>query len=95
MAILQSMIHGRGTSNELSSGAGLTLQKLTRARRELVGERTTTQNLIRMRLDHIFREFQGKAYGKTESVSMFNHLVIYLERHLSISCGTIRIQLIF
>src|SRR4051794_3938821 len=29
MAILQSMIHGRGTSNELSSGTILTLQKLT------------------------------------------------------------------
>jgi transposase len=88
MAILQSMIHGRGTSNELSSGTILTLQKLTRARRELVGERTTTQNLIRMRLDHIFREFQGKSVwenGKRKHVQPFSHLFgkapLYFMRH--------------
>ncbi|WP_026574336.1 IS110 family transposase [Bacillus sp. UNC438CL73TsuS30] len=88
MAILQSMIHGRGTSNELSSGAVLTLQKLTRARRELVGERTTTQNLILMHMDHIFREFQGKSVwenGKRKHVQPFSKLFgkapLYLMRH--------------
>lgn len=88
MAIVQSMIHGRGTSNELASGDVLSLQKLTRARRELVGERTTTQNLIRMHLDHIFREFQGKSVwvkGKREKVEPFSNLFgkapLYLMRH--------------
>lgn len=88
MAILQSMIHGRATSNELSSGAVLTLQKLTRARGELVGERTTTQNLIRVRLDHIFREFQGKSVWENEKrkhVQPFSHLFgkapLYFMRH--------------
>jgi transposase len=61
MAIVQSMIHGRGTSNVLSAGAFHSLQKLTRARCELVGERTSIQNLIRGHVDHIFQEFQGKS----------------------------------
>lgn len=88
MAIVQSMIHGRGTSNELASGDVLTLQKLTRARRELVEERTETQNLIRMHLDHIFREFQGKSVwvnGRRKHVAPFSKLFqkspLYLMRH--------------
>jgi len=88
MAIVQSMIHGRGTSNELSSGDILTLQKLTRARRELVGEQTTTQNLIRVHMDHIFREFQGKSIwknGTREHVKPFSKLFgkapLYLMRY--------------
>nr|WP_309098487.1 transposase [Fredinandcohnia onubensis] len=77
MAILQSIIHGRGTSNELPSGDILTLRKLTRARRELVNERTQTQNHIRMHMDHIFREFQGKSVwvnGRRETVKPFSDL---------------------
>jgi transposase len=88
MAIVQSMIHGRGTSNELSTGDVHSLQKLTRARRELVGERTSTQNLIRVHLDHIFREFQGKSMwinGKREHITPFSTLFgkapRYLMRH--------------
>jgi transposase len=88
MAIVQSMIHGRGTSNELSSGDVLTLQKLTRARRESVGERTATQNLIRMHMDHIFREFQGKSVwrkGKRKHVqpfsSLFGKSALYIMRN--------------
>lgn len=88
MAILQSIIHGRGTSNELPSGDILTLRKLTRARRELVNERTETQNLIRMHMDHIFREFQGKSVwveGKREHVKplseFFGKSSLYLMRH--------------
>jgi transposase len=88
MAIVQSMTHGRGTSNELSSGEVLTLQKLTRARRELVGDRTSTQNLIRMHIDHIFREFQGKSIwenGKRIHVqpfsTMFGKAPLYFMRH--------------
>ncbi|MCL6574036.1 MAG: IS110 family transposase, partial [Bacillus sp. (in: Bacteria)] len=88
MAIVQSMIYGRGTSNELSTGDVHSLQKLTRARRELVGERTSTQNLIRVHLDHIFREFQGKSMwinGKREHITPFSTLFgkapRYLMRH--------------
>lgn len=77
MAIIQSLIHGRGTSNELRSGSLGALQKLTRARRELVDERTSTQNLIRMHLDHVFREFQGISVwkdGKRKHVKPFSKL---------------------
>ncbi|WP_338453190.1 transposase [Niallia oryzisoli] len=88
MAIVQSMIHGRGTSIELSTGSVHNHQKLTRARRELVDERTATQNLIRVHLDHIFREFQGKSVwvnGKRKHVQPFSKLFgkapRYLMRH--------------
>ena len=77
MAILQSMINGRGTFNELPSGSVHSLQKLTRARRELVNERTSTENLIRVHMDHIFREFQGKSVwkdGKRKHVQPFSKL---------------------
>lgn len=77
MAILQSMINGRGTFSELPSGSVHNLQKLTRARRELVNERTSTQNLIRVHMDHIFREFQGKSVwtdGKRKHVQPFSTL---------------------
>ncbi|WP_258000241.1 IS110 family transposase [Bacillus sp. Marseille-P3661] len=77
MAIVQSILHGRGTSSELSSGKVYTLQKLTRARRELVNEQTMTQNLIRMHMDHIFREYQGKSIwikGKREHIKPFSDL---------------------
>jgi len=85
MAIVQSMIHGRGTSNELSVGDVHNLQKLTRARRVLVGERTSTENLIRVHVDHIFREFQGKSIwvnGKREHVSPFSKLFAKAPRYL-------------
>ncbi|MBM7573739.1 IS110 family transposase [Aquibacillus albus] len=88
MAIVQSMIHGRGTSTELSTGGVHSLQKLTRARRTLVEERTDTQNSIRMHLDHVFREMQGKSIwidGKRKHVKPFSTLFgkapRYLMRH--------------
>lgn len=87
-AIVQSIINGRGTSSELSKGEIRRLQKLTRARRELVQERTETQNLIRVHIDHIFREFQGKSIwkkGKRYHVQPFSKLFgkapCYLMRH--------------
>lgn len=55
----------------MPSGGVHTLQKLTRARRELVQEQTATKNLIRVYVDHIFREFQGKSMwinGKRDHV---------------------------
>ncbi|WP_238458052.1 IS110 family transposase [Alkalihalobacterium alkalinitrilicum] len=88
MAIIQSLIHGRGTSSELRSGSIGSLQKLTRARRELVDDRTSTQNLIRMHIDHVFREFQGKSIwdnGKRKHVQPFSKLFgkapRYMMRH--------------
>lgn len=75
MAILQSMIHGRGTFNELPSGKVHNLRKLTRARRELVNERSATKNHILVHMDHIFREFQGKTVweeGKRKHVRPFS-----------------------
>ena len=60
MAIVQSLLHGRGGTSidallELES-----LKTLTRARRTLVNTQTRTINHLRMYMDHIFREFQGK-----------------------------------
>ena len=88
MAIIQSVIHGRGTSNELPFGDILNLRKLTRARRELVSERTKTKNLILMHMDHIFREFQGKTvwmkgkrYLSKPFSKVFGKGSIYLMRH--------------
>lgn len=89
MAIVQSMIHGRGTSSELSTGAVHNLQKLTRARRQLVGERTSTENLIRVYVDHIFREFQGKSVwinGKREHVEPFSTLFGKAPRYFMRHC---------
>jgi len=88
MAIVQSLIHGRGTSSELKKGKLHDLQKLTRARRELVKEQTAVKNTVRVYLDHIFREFQGKSVwkdGKREKVKPFSKLFgkapRYLMRH--------------
>lgn len=85
MAIVQSIIHGRGTSNELPSGDVYQLQKLTRARRSLVKERTSLQNLIRSYSDQIFREMQGKSIwndGKREHVKPFTDLFGKASRYL-------------
>lgn len=60
ITIVQTIINGRGNSNELPSGSVRELKKLTRVRRELVKERTATKNNILGYVDHIFREFQGK-----------------------------------
>src|SRR5699024_4098388 len=75
-------------SHELSSDTMDNLQKLTRARRELVAERSSTQNQIRVHLDHIFREFQGKSVwenGKREHKKPFSDLFgkssVYIMRH--------------
>lgn len=88
MVILQAIIHGRGTFNELPSGKIYHLQRLTRARRELVCERTALQNHIRVYMDQIFREFQGKSIwieGKRKHVQPFSTIFgktgCYLMRH--------------
>jgi len=88
MAIVQAIMHGYGTSNELMPDTINNLQKLTRARRELVEERSSTQNRIRAHADHIFREFQGKSIwknGKREHKKPFSDLFgkssVYFMRH--------------
>lgn len=89
MAIIQSMINGRGTSSELGAGKVHNLQKLTRARRDLVKEQTAVKNLIRVYVDHIFREFQGKSMwtnGKRQKVKPFSHLFGKAPRYLMRHC---------
>ncbi|MFD2616522.1 transposase [Terrilactibacillus laevilacticus] len=58
---------------------------LRQARRTLVQERTATQNLIRMHLDHVFREFQGKSVwenGKRKHIQPFSTLFGKAPRYL-------------
>lgn len=85
MAIVQAVIHGRGTSHELPSGTVYDLQKLTRARRELVNAQTALENHIRVHVDHIFREYQGKTVwknGKQERLKPFYNLFGKASRYL-------------
>jgi transposase len=88
LAIVQSIIHGRGTSSEITSGSISNLRKLTRARRELVKEQTSTKNHIITHVDHIFREFQGKTVwidGERKKLKplsdLFGKSSRYLMRH--------------
>jgi transposase len=88
LAIVQSVKNGRGTSSELSFGHIKNLQKLTRSRRDLVQMQTATENHIRVHVDHIFREFQGKSIwrdGKKEKLKplsdLFGKASRYLMRH--------------
>lgn len=64
LVIVQVIIHGKGTSTGLPSNPVTELQKLTRARRELVKTRTAIENNVRVHVDHIFREYQGKTTWK-------------------------------
>ncbi|QHS21830.1 IS110 family transposase [Virgibacillus sp. MSP4-1] len=89
MAIVQSIIYGRGTSSELATGKVHDLQKLTRARRELVKGETAVKNLIRVYLDYIFREFQGKSVwkdGKHRNVKPFSQLFGKAPRYIMRHC---------
>ena len=57
----------------------------TKARRELVNERTSTQNHIRVHRDHIFREFQGKSVlidGKRKHIEPFYKLFGKASRYI-------------
>ncbi|WP_240315650.1 IS110 family transposase [Sporosarcina sp. PTS2304] len=59
-AIVQSILQGRGETSRKKAEKFERLQTLTRAKRRMVDEQTRCANLIRMYMDHIFREFQGK-----------------------------------
>ena len=85
MAIVQAIIHGRGTSSELPSGSVSHLQKLTRARRELVETQSALENHIRVHIDHVFREYQGKTgwiEGKQVKQKPFYNLFSKASRYL-------------
>ncbi len=89
MAIVQSIMHNRGTSSELSSGNIHKLQTLTRARRKLVQEESAVQNRIRVYVDHIFREFQGKSIwidGKRQHIQPFSKLFGKAPRYMMRHC---------
>ena len=73
-AIVQSILQGRGETSRKKVEEFERLQTLTRAKRRMVDEQTRCSNLIRMYMDHIFREFQGKNVrkdGKNEVVKIF------------------------
>lgn len=89
LAIVQSVINGRGTFHELPSGTVYELRKLTRARRVLVDKQTSVRNEIRVYADYIFREFQGKSVwhnGKRERVKPFSKLFGKASRYIMRNC---------
>jgi transposase len=77
MAIVHAIIYGHGTSRKLTNNRMDELKKLTRARRELVNEQSSIKNQVRVHVDFIFREFQGKMIfqdGKKEKVKPFTDI---------------------
>lgn len=89
MAIVSCILQGKGTSSPLSSKSMNGLQKLTRARRTLVQEKTSIQNQIRTYADYIFREFQGKSVwvnGKRKDVKPLSDLFGKASRYIMRNC---------
>lgn len=78
MAIVHAVIYGHGSSRKLTEDQLLVdLRKLTRARRELVNEQSAIKNQIRVHVDFIFREFQGKIIfqnGQKKKVKPFTDI---------------------
>lgn len=88
MAIVQSILHGRDGTRLEKRQELETLQTLTRTRRRLVNNRSRCMIHLRLYMDHIFREFQGKSEridGKNQVVKVFNSFnsktSLYLMRH--------------
>ncbi|EGQ20296.1 ISChy2 transposase [Sporosarcina newyorkensis 2681] len=88
MAIIQSILHGRGATGLKKHQEFETLQTLTRAKRRLVNDRSRCINHLRLYSDHIFKEFQGKNEridGKNQVVKIFDQFdsksSLYLMRH--------------
>lgn len=74
-AIVQSILQGRGETSKKKADDLERLQTLTRARRRLINEQTRCMNVMRVYMDHIFREFQGKNVrkdGKNQVVKVFS-----------------------
>jgi transposase len=85
LAIVQSIIHGRGQTSDLPFGRVAVLRKLTRMRREYVNQRTATGNAILGLLDHIFREYQGKKIkvnGEMKKVKLFSDVFGKASRYI-------------
>lgn len=87
-AIVQSILQGRGDTSREKCEDFERLQTLTRARRRMVNEQTRCINHIRLYMDHIFREFQGKNVwkdGKNQVVKVFDEFTsktsLFLMRH--------------
>ncbi|MFD1927980.1 IS110 family transposase [Sporosarcina siberiensis] len=87
-AIIHSILQGRGNPVVQPAKTLEALKKLTRFRRNMVGNRTRLNNQRLMLMDHIFREFQGKSVwvkGKRIHRKPFSTLdsksVFYLMRH--------------
>lgn len=71
MAIVQSILHGRGGTSLDKRQDLETLKSLTRARRRLVNDRSRCINHLRMYMDHIFREFQRNKPKQLQFYSRF------------------------
>jgi transposase len=74
-AIVQSLLQGYGDTRRKKREDFERLQTLTRARRRMVDDQTRCVNHLRMYMDHIFREFQGKNMfidGKNQVVKVFD-----------------------
>lgn len=87
-AIVQSILQGHGGTTRKKQDNFRELQMLTRAKRQMVNEQTRCINHIRLYMDHIFREFQGKNVrkdGKNQVVKVFDEFTsktsLYLMRH--------------
>ena len=87
-AIVQSILQGRGGTSKKKPESFERLQTLTRARRRLVDDQTCCINLLRLYMDHIFREFQGKNLridGTNRVVKVFEEFTsktsLFLMRH--------------
>ncbi|WP_339254360.1 IS110 family transposase [Sporosarcina sp. FSL W8-0480] len=88
VAIVHSILQGRGNPPKSLRKELRTLKKLTRFRRELVSQRTRLTNQQFALMDTIFREFQGKTVwvdGKKQKKKPFSTMetktVQYLMRH--------------
>jgi len=88
MAIVQSLLHGRGGTSVESMLELESLKTLTRARRALVNTQTRTINHLRLYMDHIFREFQGKnlkVEGENKVIKILDQFIsktsLYLMRN--------------
>ncbi len=87
-AIVQTLLQGHGETSRKKREDLEQLQTLTRARRRMVDEQTRCINRIRLYMDHIFREFQGKNVrrdGKNQLVKVFDEFTsktsLFLMKH--------------
>lgn len=87
-AIVQAVLQGHGETSRKKEEDFENLKTLTRARRRMVDDQTRCVNHIRLYMDHIFREFQGKNMridGKNQLVKIFEEITsksaLFLMRH--------------